>query len=104
MGLPSEFVLTSTIATLRDFLTRPGARHSFLVGPPGSGKTTALHYLASSLSAENYLIVMVPLREIDTGEQLAVTIARAVLDQSTAPNASQNSKTDDPLNQISRSV
>jgi len=100
MGLPSEFVLTSTVATLRDFLTRPGARHSFLVGPPGSGKTTALHYLASSLSAENYLIVMVPLREIDTGEQLAVTIARAVLDQSTSPNASQNSKTDDPLNQI----
>src|SRR6266487_5363682 len=100
MDPPSEFIVTSMVAALRDFLTRPGARHSFLMGSAGSGKTTALHYLASSLSAENHLVVMVRLREIDTGDQLVVTIARTVLDQSTAPSASQNSKADDPLNQI----
>src|SRR5438034_1095958 len=100
MDLLPQFIVTSAVAALRDFLTRSGARHSFLTGPPGSGKTAALHYLASSLSAENYLVVMVPLRQIDTGDQLVVTIARAVLDQSTAPSASQNSQADDPLDQI----
>lgn len=100
MDLPPDFVLTSTVAALRDFLTRSGTRHSFLVGDGGSGKTTALYYLASSLSAENHLVVMVPLGQIDTGDDLVVTIARAVLDQSTALGASQNSQADDPLDQI----
>jgi len=100
MDLPPGFVVTSAVATFRDFLLRPGARHSFLVGPPGSGKTVALNYLASSLRAENYLVVMVPLRLVSTGDQLLVTIIGAVLDQITTPSASQDSRVDDPLDQI----
>ena len=79
--MPPAFILTPVLASLRDFLARPGVRHALLVGPPGAGKTTALKYLASALRAENHLVVMVRLREIDMGDQLAVSIARALLDQ-----------------------
>src|SRR5260370_39404079 len=81
MALPPTFILTPVVASLRDFLARPGVRHAFLVGPGGAGKTTALEYLASALRAENHLVVMVRLREIDMRDQLIVSIARALLDQ-----------------------
>jgi DNA polymerase III delta prime subunit len=82
MDLRTEFIVTPAVAALRDFLTRPGARHALLVGPPGVGKSAALQYLASSLRDENYLVVMMRLSEIETGDQLVVEIARTLLDQS----------------------
>jgi hypothetical protein len=77
----TQFVVTPAVAALRDFLVRSGARHAFLIGAAGSGKTAALHFLADSLRAENFLVVLVPLRDIDTGDQLVVQVARALLDQ-----------------------
>jgi len=97
MDLPAEFVLTPAVAALRDFLVRPGARHAFLIGAPGTGKTAALRYLANSLRADNHLVVMVQLREIDTGDQLVVQVARALLDQT---RTQANPLEFDPLDQI----
>jgi hypothetical protein len=99
MELPTEFVLTSTVAALGDFLGRPGARNAFVLGPGGSGKTTALRYLASRLRSESYLVVMVQLREIDTSDQLVTQIARSVLDQAIRTNESRNVESD-PLAEI----
>lgn len=81
MAIPQAFIRTPVVASLRDFLARPGVRHALLIGPPGAGKTTALGYLASALRADNHLVVMVRLRGIDMGDQLVVSIARALLDQ-----------------------
>ena len=97
MDLSKEFIVTPTVATLRDFLSRPGARHAFLIGAPGTGKTAALQYLASSLRADNCLVVTVQLRDIDTSDQLVVQIARAFLDQTQAQDKPLEF---DPLDQI----
>jgi ABC-type cobalamin/Fe3+-siderophores transport system ATPase subunit len=97
MDLSNEFIVTPAIAALRDYLSRPGARHVFLIGAPGTGKTAALQYLASSLRADNCLVAMVRLRDIDTGDQLVVQIARAFLDQT---QAQDNPLEFDPLDQI----
>ncbi|QNI30824.1 ATP-binding protein [Alloacidobacterium dinghuense] len=92
-----EFIVTPTVAALRDFLSRPGARHAFLIGAPGTGKTAVLQFLANSFRAENCLVVMVRLRDIDTSNQLFVQIARAFLDQTQAQDKPLES---DPLDQI----
>jgi AAA ATPase-like protein len=97
MEFPKEFVLTSAVVGLRDFLMRSGARHALLIGAGGTGKTMALQYLAYSLRAENHLVVMVRVGGIDTGDQLVVTIARALLDQS---KAQARPLEFDPLDQI----
>jgi len=84
---PDDFIVTSVVAGLRDFLNRPGVRHALLVGPGGAGKTAALAYLEASLRAENHLVVIVQISEINTGDQLAVSIVRAVLKQSEAQSS-----------------
>ena len=63
------------------FLARPGVRHAFLIGPGGAGKTTAVQYLAAEFGAEKHPVVLVGLAEIGSGDQLIVSIARALLDQ-----------------------
>lgn len=82
MALSPAFVLMPAVTAMRDFLVRPGVRHAFLIGPGGSGKTTALQYLAAEFGAEKHPVVLVELRDIGSGDQLIVSIARALLDQS----------------------
>lgn len=99
MDIPTQFVVTSTVAALSDFLGRPGARNAFVIGPGGSGKTTALRYLAARFRSENHLAVMVQLREIDSGDQLVMHIARSVLEQATTVTDGRNVEPD-PLAEI----
>lgn len=75
------YVVTPVVVSLREFLARPGVRHTFLIGPGGAGKTAALRYLAAVLRAENHLVVVIQLRELDTGDQLLVSIGRALLQE-----------------------
>jgi stage III sporulation protein SpoIIIAA len=82
METDPTYIVTPVVARLREFLARPGERHAFLIGPPGVGKTAALRYLAVALRAENHLVVMIGLGEIDTGAQLFISIGRALLGQS----------------------
>ena len=97
MDYSSGFVVTPAVAALRDFLARPGARHAFLIGAAGAGKTATLHYLADGLRTDDHLVVIVSLREIRAGDELVVGIARAFLDQA---QTRTNSLESDPLDQI----
>jgi energy-coupling factor transporter ATP-binding protein EcfA2 len=90
----SEFVLTSAVARLRSFLDRPGARHALLIGPPGSGKTSALFYLAAHLRQENHLVILVQLTHVEDGDRLAVLIARSLLQAMNSTAAGQGSEVD----------
>jgi hypothetical protein len=99
MDISTQFVLTSTVAALSDFLSRPGARNAFVIGPGGSGKTTALKYLAARFRSENHLAVLVQLREIDSSDQLVMHIARSILKQAMTATEGRNVESD-PLAEI----
>ena len=81
MEFDPAYIVTQAVDRLREFLAGPGKRHAFLLGPAGTGKTAALQYLAAALRSQNHLVVVMGLGGIDTGDQLFVSIGRALLRQ-----------------------
>jgi hypothetical protein len=62
--------------------------------PPGSGKTSALEYLAAELRRENHLVTKVELGQIESGDQLIVQIARSLLAEADPMSSDPDSEPD----------